>query len=129
MTDFYQEEMIAEFKEPQNKGKLTDCDIEQQGRNASCGDSIKVYLKFSDNGKKIANVKWEGHGCVVSVTSMSLLSEKIKEKTVDEVLTWEEKDLLPFFGMEEINKGREKCFLLGLRSVQQALKLWKVKHE
>lgn len=127
MNDFYQEEMIAEFKEPQNKGKLVPADLEHEGKNASCGDEVKLYLKFSSDGQTISDVKWEGHGCVVSVTSMSLLSEKIKGKTVVELKTWDKNNLLPFFGMAEINKGREKCFMLGLNAVQQALEIWQNK--
>ncbi len=127
MNDFYQEEMIAEFKEPQNRGKLIDADFEHEGKNASCGDELKVYLKFSADGQKITDVKWEGHGCVVSVTSMSLLSEKIKGKTLAELKTWDKSNLLPFFGMAEVNKGREKCFTLGLNAVQQALEIWQAK--
>jgi nitrogen fixation NifU-like protein len=123
MFDFYQEEMIAEFKEPQNRGKLVGADIAHQGKNASCGDDINVFLKFDKS--KIADVKWDGHGCVVSITSMSLLSEKLKGKTIDEVMSWTKEDLLPFFGMDELNKGREKCFMLGLNAVQQAITKWK----
>jgi len=122
MTDFYQEEMIAEFKEPQNKGKISEFDLEQKGVNASCGDDLVVFLKLSTDGTKIENVGWDGQGCVVSVTSMSVLSEKLKGKMISEVLSWDENNLLPFFGMEELNKGREKCFMLGLRTVQKAIK-------
>ncbi|MFZ5438161.1 MAG: iron-sulfur cluster assembly scaffold protein [Patescibacteria group bacterium] len=127
MTDFYQEAMLAEFKEPQNKGKLVPADLEHEGRNASCGDEIKLYLKFATDGQTITDIKWEGRGCVVSVTSMSLLSEKIKGKTLAELKTWDKTNLLPFFGMSEVNRGREKCFLLGLNAVQQALELWEAK--
>ena len=122
MTDFYQEEMIAEFKEPQNRGKIPDFNFEQKGVNASCGDDLVVFLKLSDDGLKIENVGWDGQGCVVSVTSMSVLSEKLKGKTLEEVLGWDENNLLPFFGMEELNKAREKCFMLGLITVQKTIK-------
>jgi len=127
MNDFYQAEMIAEFKEPQNKGKLAQADLEHEGKNASCGDEIKLYLKFSPDEQTITDIKWEGRGCVVSMTSMSLLSEKIKGKTLAELKTWDKNNLLPFFGMVEVNKGREKCFMLGLNAVQQALAIWETK--
>lgn len=123
MSDFYQEEMIAEFKEPQNKGTMDNSDVEHEGRNASCGDDINVFLKFADG--KIKDIKWDGQGCVVSITSMSLLSEKVKGKAIDEVMSLTKKDLLPFFGMDELSKGREKCFMLALNAVQQAITKWK----
>lgn len=117
--DIYQEALVAEAQDPQNSGLLTNPDINHHETNASCGDEVTVTLKLDKN--KVIEVGWEGHGCVVSQASMSVLSEKLKGATVAEIAKWQKQDLLPFFGMEEISAGREKCFMMGLRATQKAL--------
>lgn len=119
MSDFYQLALIAEFREPQNQGKIENADFEHTETNASCGDEVTISLKLSEDKTLIEDVKWVGRGCSVSITSMSLLSGKLKGAKVIEVEDWEKKDLLPFFGMEEITAGREKCFMMGLKAVQK----------
>ncbi len=89
--------------------------------NASCGDEVIVTLKFSPDKKIVEDVRWTGHGCVVSQASMSVLSEKLKGVSVAQIKQWQKADLLPFFGMNDISAGREKCFLMGLKAVQKAI--------
>ena len=122
MSDFHQAALIAEFREPQNQGKITSADFDHKETNASCGDEITISIKLSEDKKSIENVKWMGNGCSVSQTSMSLLSVKLKGAKVAEVKNWGKEDLLPFFGMEEITAGREKCFMMGLKAVQKVFK-------
>jgi nitrogen fixation NifU-like protein len=121
MDNIYQEALVAEAKQPQNSGLLTGADIKHRETNASCGDEVTISLKFSKDGKTIDRVGWEGHGCVVSQASMSVLSEKLLGVTVVEIKQWQKADLLPFFGMEDISAGREKCFMMGLKAVQKVL--------
>ncbi|MFH2118562.1 MAG: iron-sulfur cluster assembly scaffold protein [Candidatus Paceibacterota bacterium] len=122
MDNIYQEALVAEAKQPQNTGLLADANFTHQETNASCGDEVTISLKFSADGKTVEQVGWEGHGCVVSQASMSVLSEKLKGASLAEIKKWQKKDLLPFFGMDDISAGREKCFMMGLKAVQKALK-------
>jgi nitrogen fixation NifU-like protein len=122
MTDnIYQEALIAEAQHPQNSGKLDHADVDHHETNASCGDEVSITLKFSKDGHVVEQVGWEGHGCVVSQASMSVLSEKLKGASIAEIKKWQKADLLPFFGMTATSAGREKCFLMGLKAVQKAL--------
>lgn len=125
MTDIYQQALIAEFREPQNQGALENPDIHHHETNASCGDEVTITLRFSADKTRVEEVKWVGKGCTVSQASMSLLSEKLKGASLEQVMQWQKQDLLPFFGMEDIVSGREKCFLMGLKTVQKAVNLWK----
>jgi len=121
MMDIYQEALVAESQQPQNHGLLTDHDLKHQETNASCGDEVTITLKFSKDGQTVDQVGWEGHGCVVSQASMSVLSEKLLGATLAEIKQWQKADLLPFFGMKDISAGREKCFMMGLKAVQKVL--------
>lgn len=119
--DIYQEALIAEAQNPQNSGELSDADVKHHENNASCGDEVTVTLKFSADGKTVEKVGWTGHGCVVSQASMSVLSEKLIGASVEQIKQWQKQDLLPFFGMNDISAGREKCFMMGLKAVQKAI--------
>src|SRR3972149_4824367 len=121
MDNIYQEALIAEAAHPQNSGKLDHADVDHHETNASCGDEVTIMLKFSQDRKTVENVKWIGHGCVVSQASMSILSEKLKGASIEQIKKWQKADLLPFFGMNDISAGREKCFLMGLKAVQKSL--------
>ena len=128
MTDnIYQQAIIDEAQNPRNQGSLDVIGatgnevISHQETNASCGDEVIIYLKLSKDEKIVKDIRWSGHGCVVSQASMSVLSDKIKGTEVQKIKAWTKKDLLPFFGMETISAGREKCFMMGLRAVQKML--------
>lgn len=137
--DIYQEDLIEEAKNPSNLGKIEDPDIQSTQYNASCGDQVTVYLKLSHNTNTninkdhntdsntdpdknhISEIKWQGQGCVISQASMSLLSEKLKNMAVADVLKLEQKDVLDLLGFEDIAMGRVKCLMLGLTAVKKML--------
>jgi nitrogen fixation NifU-like protein len=121
MMDIYQDALVAESQQPQNQGLLEDHDLQHQETNASCGDEVTITLKFSTDGKTVEQVGWEGHGCVISQASMSVLSDKLIGASIEDIKNWQKADLLPFFDMNNISAGREKCFMMGLKAVQRVL--------
>jgi nitrogen fixation NifU-like protein len=128
-SDLYHEVIIEEFQNRQNQGQLADADISLHNRNSSCGDEVTVYLKFDSTGQIIEQVKWEGDGCAISIAATSLLSAYIMGKTVIDVLALQKKDLEQMLGIDEIAYGREKCLLLGLQTIQKAIKTAKAELE
>lgn len=119
--NIYQEDLIEEAKNPSNLGKIADPDIQSTQYNASCGDQVTVYLKLSQDKNQIGEIKWQGQGCVISQASMSLLSEKLKNMAISDVLELEQKDVLDLLGFEDIAMGRVKCLMLGLTAVKKML--------
>ena len=53
-------------------------------RDSLCGDKVHVYLKLDEN-KKISDIKFEGHGCAISMASASIMTELMKNKEEAEV--------------------------------------------
>ena len=53
-----------------------------EGFNPMCGDDLSVFIKM--DGDKIADVKFTGQGCAISQASASLMTLRIKGKTVSE---------------------------------------------
>jgi len=63
-------------------------------------------------------------GCAISTASASLLSEKLKGKSLKEIEKINEKDIFKMLGIE-INPGRIKCAMLPLVTIKKALLLIK----
>jgi nitrogen fixation NifU-like protein len=53
-----------------------------EGYNPLCGDELSVFLKM--DGDKIADVKFTGQGCAISQASASLMTLRVKGKTIAE---------------------------------------------
>lgn len=121
--DLYQEAILDELRHPQNKGELPDADVTIHETNASCGDDLTIFVKFDEAREKIADLKWHGQGCAISQAAMSFLSEKIKGMSVTEIMAIQQADIEAMLGLQEpIAYGRIKCLLLGLNTVQKAIK-------
>jgi len=119
MEDLYQQNILDHYKHPHHKGVLPVCAIKQQGTNPSCGDELDLCLKFE--GDRIIDVGHEGTGCAISQAAMSMLSDKIIGMTKDEAAAISDKDIYELLGIQ-IGSDREKCALLGMRTLHTALK-------
>jgi nitrogen fixation NifU-like protein len=123
MSNIYHEDLIDEAKNPSNFGDLDNADFSTTSYNASCGDVVSVSVKLQEDpksGEKIVeDIMWKGHGCIISQASMSVLSEKIKGLSVNELKKLTQEDVLEELGLEEISMGRLKCLLLGLSAVKK----------
>ncbi|MFH0873940.1 MAG: iron-sulfur cluster assembly scaffold protein [Candidatus Komeilibacteria bacterium] len=79
------------------------------------------YSFLPASSSLIQKITFEGTGCSVSIASASLLTEKLKGKTLDEVLKWTTEDVVKMLGIE-LGPSRVKCALLPLDTIQQGIK-------
>ena len=79
LKDLYQEIILDHGKNPRNLGKFENFNKDAKGHNPLCGDKVHVYLKVDEN-KKISDIKFEGHGCAISMASASIMTELMKDK-------------------------------------------------
>lgn len=119
MDSLYQENILEHYKHPHNRRRMEDADITQKGENPSCGDDLVLYLKWGIEGK-LSEVSFEGFGCAISQSGASMLTDKIKEMTKDAMRALTEKDMYELYGVA-ISAQREKCALLALRTLHEAL--------
>lgn len=121
--DLYQEIILDHYKYPRNQGELAQHQhvLSCSESNVGCGDEFLVALSLDKAGQKIEDIKWQGQGCAISTASMSLLSEYVIGKTIEEVKIVDKNILLELLGLDEITPAREKCMMLGVRAVQRAL--------
>lgn len=87
--------------------------------NTSCGDKIKLQIKFDQN--IIGDVKFQCQGCALSTAASSLLSEAVKGKSKAEIAKLTLDDLYELLG-GPVNAGRIKCASLALKALQRGIK-------
>jgi nitrogen fixation NifU-like protein len=83
LKDLYRDVIVDHNRNPRNFGKLEPADVHADGHNPLCGDRLSVYANL--DGDRIADIKFQGSGCAISVSSASLLTEAVKGKTRAEV--------------------------------------------
>lgn len=115
----YREKILDHYKNPRNAGVLHDADCAAHLDNPLCGDSIDVFVKLRDN--VIDDIAFKGEGCAISIAASSMLSEKVKGMSRQEVLKLSEDDMIALLGIP-LTISRVKCGILGLIALQSALK-------
>ena len=115
----YKENILDHYKYPHNRGKSANADIEFTENNPLCGDVITVDMKLDDN--KIVDVKFNGQGCAISQAAMSMLTDEIKGKTLEQIKKINREDIVKLLGIE-VGPVRTKCVVLGLVAVKEGIK-------
>ncbi len=119
MSDsLYHDNLLLHYHRPKNYGLFSDFDIETRGNNPLCGDSLTIRLKF--NGEVVADVSFEGEGCVISRAAASLVSEHVKGKSCEEVRAMTSQDVMTLLGVT-VMPARMKCAMLALETIQKTV--------
>ena len=121
--EMYQEAILDHYQNPRNKGNLDPFDIWAREDNPLCGDEIALFLRLSDDSV-VEDVKFQGQGCAISQASASMLTVKLKGKTLEEVLAVDEDALLKTLGIP-ISHARLKCALLSLSTLRIGLRAYR----
>lgn len=121
--DLYREHILDHFKNPRNFGELANCTIRHKEYNPLCGDEIEMMLVIDEqqgNEKKIAEIRFQGQGCAISMAAASLLSEYVKGKSIADIKNLQPEEMLALLGIQ-VGVVRRKCALLALKTVHKAL--------
>jgi nitrogen fixation NifU-like protein len=110
----YKDIIIDHYKNPRNFGPMESADVSMDEANASCGDMIRIQVKW--DGKKITEMKWQGVGCAISTAAASMLSEKIVGMDKKELEKIGDAGVVEMLG-GEVNPGRMKCATLAYRGL------------
>ena len=82
LKQLYQDIILEHGKSPRNFGKCQKYTHQAKGHNPLCGDQVQVYLKLNKE-KKVENLSFEGSGCAISIASTSIMTELVKEKSLE----------------------------------------------
>lgn len=84
LDTLYRQVIMDHYKNPRNRGSLSENSLTVDMNNPTCGDRIQVHLQV-DNGV-VEDAKFEGEGCSISLSSASMMTQAVKGKKVDEAL-------------------------------------------
>ena len=127
-------EIIKIASNTENHGVLNNHTHSSKLKNAICGDEMKIYLIVKND--KITNFKYECESCIYCQASVSLISRKAKNKSIENVKNfaehakncfekntksfdkeWKEFDKI----MTKNNISRKECLLLPVNTTLDAL--------
>ena len=127
-------EIIKIASNTENHGVLGNHTHSSKLKNVICGDEMKIYLIIKND--KITNFKYECESCIYCQASVSLLSRKAKNQSIEKVKNfakeakncfekntksfdkeWKEFDKI----MTKNNISRKECLLLPVNTMLHAL--------
>lgn len=120
MFDMYQEVILQHYRSPRNFGPLPEANRVGEESNPLCGDHITLLLKVDPATQKIAEIRFQGDGCAISVASTSMLTEKVAGLTLEEAGHLTRDDVLQLLGIP-LSPVRVKCALTGFAALGRAL--------
>ncbi len=83
IDNLYRQVIMEHHKNPRNKGLVEDDSYKVLHlKNPSCGDDIKVQVKFEND--KLVDIRHNGTGCSICCSSASVMSEVLKNKSKEE---------------------------------------------
>lgn len=122
MSSLYHAELIEHYKSSPHRKVIASPTIKHGDINVSCGDKIDIMLTIKDD--VIADIGFQGSGCVISQAAASMLCEKIEGMNLGAVLKLDDKDILALINIE-LGPVRMKCATLGLFIIQNGIQIWK----
>ena len=81
-VELYREIILKNSQSPLNKNKISNCTHTSKGNNPLCGDRVELFANIKD--KKIYEISFLGDGCAISIASASILTQILKEKTIEQ---------------------------------------------
>jgi nitrogen fixation NifU-like protein len=116
--DLYRDFILEHYKHPRNFGELDEPDLQAHEVNPLCGDELGVQITVADG--RIADLRFQGHGCAISQAAASIASEELIGMDVAEAGTLDAGWMLDLLGIP-VSATRRKCALLSLKVVRHAL--------
>ncbi len=90
LNDLYRRVIMDHYKSPRNRGKFDSSDaVTIDLNNPTCGDKISLQMKVEEG--RVADAKFTGEGCSISLSSASMMTDAVKGKTLEEALEMAEK--------------------------------------
>jgi nitrogen fixation NifU-like protein len=82
LEDLYREVIMDHYRAPHHRGRVEGATADVEMLNPTCGDEVRVSFRIEDG--KIAEVRFDGRGCSISMASASMMTDAVLGKTVEE---------------------------------------------
>jgi nitrogen fixation NifU-like protein len=136
LGDLFQDIILEHYKRPRNKGTLEGATVDVHMNNPTCGDEVRLFLQVE--GGVVRDVSFEGEGCSISQSSISMMTQMLKGQPVEDGLRLAERFKDMMHGDAEAARDRSlrdaralagvskfptrvKCALLGWNAFEEAV--------
>ena len=111
--ELYRELISDHAKSPRNFHEMPDATVHASAENPTCGDRVTLWLKIDND--TITESSFQGTGCSICISSASMLTQAIPNKSIHEAHQLFEQFhqmlLTPIDQqIEEANLGKLACF-------------------
>jgi len=113
----YSPMVIDHLTHPRNTGEMEDPDGVGESQNPVCGDTMRLFIKVKES--RIIDVTFLTFGCGAAIASSSITTEMIKGKTIDEILTISDRDVMEALG--GLPPAKIHCSILAERAIKAAV--------
>lgn len=143
LDDLYQDLILDHYRRKRGEGSLAEPSVAVDQNNPLCGDEIHLELLIEDG--RVAEVAHSGDGCSISQASVSMMSEALTGRSLDEALALVEHFRLVMHGSEKPDEDRlgdaialegvarypvrVKCALLGWMAAKDAIQTYQRERE
>lgn len=120
MDEFSNPKVLEHFKDPIGSKPLDSYDIVGEYGSPVCGDSLKVWIKLSEDKKRVADASFKAFGCMSAVASSSALMSLLKEgPSVEEASKLTAQDVAAVLG--GLPESKMHCPEIPLNAMRKAL--------
>ena len=120
----YAEKAIDYYLKREYMGDLSDANQISE-LTGQCGDTMKIFLKISDN--IIEDARIQVLGCPGAIASAMAAMEMVKGKTLEEAATIRDGDVYKV--IEQLPDQKQHCIRLSIKTLQQAIEEYTTKKE
>lgn len=110
--DMYDDHILDHFESPYHRGPLACASCTHADKNPICGDQLELQLRLEEGC--VAEAWFTGRGCAISQAAASILCQYVEGKTLDELKTFQAKQMLDLIGVR-LTASRQKCGLLSFK--------------
>jgi nitrogen fixation NifU-like protein len=122
----YDEKLIDHYENPRNVGTLDKAD-ETVGTGLvgapACGDVMRLQIKVNDEGV-IEDAKFKTFGCGSAIAASSLVTEWVKNKTIEQAQKISNKDIVEELSLPPV---KVHCSVLAEDAIKAAIEDWEKK--
>lgn len=138
LDDLYQDLILDHYRRKRGEGSLEHPTVSVDQNNPLCGDEVHLELGIVDG--RVVEVAHTGDGCSISQASVSMMSEALTGRTLEEALDVVEHFRLVMHGSEQGDEDRlgdaialegvarypvrVKCALLGWMAAKDAIQTY-----
>jgi nitrogen fixation NifU-like protein len=115
--EVYSEKVMEHFRNPRNAGEIENHDGVGKVGNPVCGDIMELYIKVDDG--VITDAKFKTFGCGAAIATSSMVTELVKNKTIEDALKISNKAVAEALG--GLPPVKMHCSVLAEEALKKAL--------